>query len=283
MRPSRRAAPGDAASAARTRRRPVDGRFASGESAAWMGASPAGDECTAWHRNRCDAPRPDRPEGATSSSSCGVTPATGGARPASREARTSRLAAYSRPSGCSWISRSRSSAKSRVPKTRRDTPSLAATASTFATPAAVSIKASTPQPGSAARRRATACEDSTLGSMSMPTPTPCSHRASSSSKAAEPTSLTRTTARARSTPAASRSQRSTAARRCRPRGRAERHRRSRAPRRAHRPTHHRRAAGSASATGPSAGHAGSRSIRAPIRLAVGNDSCNNRGSPSSAR
>ena len=91
MRPSSRAAPGDAASAASTRSAQATASGA-GASAAWIGATWDG-----WMHSL--APNPRRRAQArsaisrASSSSWGVTPATGPARPAAREATASRSAA----------------------------------------------------------------------------------------------------------------------------------------------------------------------------------------------
>src|SRR6185295_4965443 len=108
IRPSSRAAPGDAASAASTRRaHSTDSAL--GARAAWMGAIWRG-----WMHSL--APKPCRRDHARSassrcsSSSWGVTPATGAARPATRDAMVIVPAACTRASALSVMSRSRSSA-----------------------------------------------------------------------------------------------------------------------------------------------------------------------------
>ena len=91
MRPSSRAAPGDAAVGGQHPRGPGD-RLGVGASAAWIGATWAG-----WMHSL--APKPWRRAQArsassrASSSSWGVTPATGAGSPATRDATASRPAA----------------------------------------------------------------------------------------------------------------------------------------------------------------------------------------------
>jgi len=195
MRPSSLAAPGEAASAAST-------RFAhsmaapAGCSARWIGST-----CLGWMHSF--APKPNCRAAARSarsrgsSSSCGVTPATGAARPAAREATAMRPAEYAKPSEPASVSRSRSSARSSVPKTSLATPAAKAIASTEATPRALSISASTCASGSAARTAAICSGDSAFGSITC-VPPPCSSTRRSIANQPLATSLMRTTMRPRS-------------------------------------------------------------------------------------
>ena len=123
MRPSMRTAPVDAAGRGEHTPRPVEFGFG-GLPAPRAPTPPASGGCTAWRRSRGRGRARSRRAAAAASSMSGVTPATGGGRPAAREAQARRLAAASRPSGpaAGSSARSRSSAKSSVPKTSRRTP-----------------------------------------------------------------------------------------------------------------------------------------------------------------
>ena len=145
--------------------RPVDGLRA-GRSAAWIGATWRG-----WMHSL--APKPWRRDHArsasrrSSSSSCGVTPATGAGRPATREAIAS---GWPHRRGHRRLSVDVEVEVERVVERAEHqaaTPSAPATCSTLATPRALSISASTRASGSDGPHGLHLRADSALGSITL--------------------------------------------------------------------------------------------------------------------
>ena len=167
MRPSSWAAPGDAASAAQHAPRPVERLWRSAP-ARRGSARPGAGGCTAWRRSRGARDQARSASSRASSSSCGVTPATGAAQ--AGDARRDRDAAGgSRGQAVAAVGRcprSRSSAKSSVPNTRRARRRRGARSAAWPRRARFRSARSTPQ--RRARRRAaaaTCAADSALGSI----------------------------------------------------------------------------------------------------------------------